>query len=118
MRQRDKKSYPQYEGTILQWKNKNLAKGKIFYVKVALMDYNIGATLVDAEDKKEKYTCYNGPQSPNISARRSGEYYDINFQYLLDCIRKKKMFDVQEVMELTGEKGLSGNMAACAFSGR
>jgi hypothetical protein len=118
MRQRDKKSYPQYEGTILQWKNNYLKKGKIFYVKVALMDYNIGATLISAEDQNQKYTCYNGPQSPNISSRRSGEYYDTSFQYLLDCIRKKKMFDVQEIMELTGEKGFACKMAACAFSGR
>jgi len=115
MRTRDKKSFPQHEGTILQYKYSRRKKGKIFYVKVAGMDYNIGYTLVDADDPTDIRTCFNGPLSPNIDDRDSKDEYDIAFGYLLECLREKKIYDVDYRRNLQGMFFSGGSMSSCAF---
>jgi len=116
MRTRDKKSFPHLEGTILQWQHKNAKNGKIVYVKIAACDYDIGFTLVNAEDPKDNFTCVNGPLSPNKKSFRGYERYDKTFQYLLDCVRNKKIYNIQEKNEIIKFNPNQGSMASCAFS--
>ena len=116
MRTRDKKSYPQHEGRILQYIYSRGKVAVIQYVKVAGMDYNIGYTLVDADDNTINKTCFNGPLSPNKRDQRPQEEYDIAFQYLLDCLRENKIYNVDDRRKLQGNEKRGGAMSACAFS--
>jgi len=120
MRQRDKKSYPQYEGTILKWHFSNSCVQKDAYVKIVGMDYDLGYTLVNADNLEENMTCINGPSSPNKDAREANaDNYDILFQYLLDCVRNKKTYDVDERRKLADQEpavSSGGAMASCVFN--
>jgi len=118
MRKREKKSFPTYTGKILRWRNPHYQSYKTFTVKIAMVDYDIGYTLVDINDPKYNFTCVNGPLSPyGLSSKNIAEY-DKKFQYLLDCVRNNKIYDVHELHKNIGykEDPINLRMASCAFS--
>ena len=114
MRNRDKKSFPHFEGRIIQWSSPRVGNGRIRYVRIIGCDYHIGYTLVNAEDSSANYTCVNGPLSPN-SSKVDLEEYEKNFQYFLDVVRGNKVYDVAEKMRILGKPIQEGSMANCAF---
>jgi len=103
------------------WQNSRYSKrNEIQFVMIGGMDYDIGYTLLNPLNPNEFFTCINGPLSPNKKGFRNIEKHDIDFKYLLDCIRNNRIYNVDERKELYAENeiniGISnGKMAACAF---
>lgn len=120
MRERDKKSYPQFSNRIIEWKNEGWNEGKICLVRVVAVDYNIGATLVNVDDPKDFFTCLNGPLSPegrhDLEDPIKLDRYDKGFEYLLSVLRSNGVYDVQAKNKLTGAIGWGFGMNSCAFS--
>ena len=124
MRTRDKKSFPHYSGKNIQWKSQFWEHGKIQNVKIAFCDYDIGYTLVNPKDSTDKFSCINGPSSPNKRNIDVLEIYEIDFQYLLDTVRKGTVYDVEELIsKYPKDKSILqdlsifvSKMAPCPFS--
>lgn len=114
-----KRSYPELEGKIIFWKNKNY-DNRHHRVKVAGIDYDIGISLVNPSDPTDHYSCYHGPESPvrkNGHDAMSLEQYDKAFQYIIGVIQRGELYDVQKVRQsfnYTGTFGGSG--LVCAFT--
>jgi len=118
MRKRDKKAFPTYTGKILKWRNPHYKSHETFTLKIAMVDYNIGYTLVDINDPTDNFTCVNGPLSPHGISSKNIEEYDKKFQYLLDCVRNNKIYDVEELYKIIDHQEKPGwhIMNFCAFS--
>ena len=106
------KDYSHLEGKIIDW---IATDGVVYKAKVAVIDYDIGLTLVVVEDvdwkmddgtieklkaNVDELTCLNGPSSPHGTTRS----YDSLFRY----------YCTNEALKASGCYWL-GPMAACAF---
>lgn len=119
-----KRSYPEFEGSIIDWYDPMTPDAGIVKVKVALMDYHIGFTLVAPDDNDDLFACYNGPDSP-LRKYQAGHiplnWYDEDFRYLLSILQGNVMFDVGDTRcyrEYQKNKGNAANLqASCAFNG-
>ena len=56
-------------------------------LKVAMIDYNIGVTIVNAEDPTEEVACLNGPMSPHKDSYDENSY-DKVFEFMLNQIEE------------------------------
>ena len=126
MRKRDKKSFPKYEGKIIEWSNPGYNDGEIVQVKIAGCDYHIGYTLINPNDSDDFYTCMNGPCSPQAKEKSDKwddaqqKRYDKQFEYLLNCIRNNKVYDVGEMYKFEGRSqgmrfGDGPTASSCSF---
>ena len=79
-----KNCYEELEGKTIVWFENS---GKEYEGYVAGCDYDIGITIVDAEDKEHNLTCLNGPYSPNKEGY-DPEWYDEFFLTTVDMIIK------------------------------
>lgn len=121
-----KRSYPELEGKIVNWRSHNYREGEIFKVKVVGLDYWIGMTLVDPNDPNDYYHCLNGPSSPQnkqyTGTLELDSWYDKMYnkifqEYikmikngLVDCEVIANLYDQENMM--TGVSPTSDN---CSF---
>ena len=116
-----KRSYPEFEGRIISWRNKNFRNGRIQKVLVAGVDYDIGVTFVNPKNSKDYFTCYNGPASPerkkNPKSMISIDRYNKAFKYIIDTLKNDRVYDVQEVHDAYGHTPsfFGGYLSPCAF---
>jgi hypothetical protein len=113
-----KRSYPEFEGKILKWKNKNYRGGKVCTVVVAGFDYDIGISLVNPKDPKDLFSCYHGEFSPDrkISKHISLDLYDKAFREIVKIVENNEMYDVQRVRKAMGRNKDGNGGMSCAFS--
>jgi hypothetical protein len=123
MRERDKKSYPQFEGRLIKWINSNFNEGKPIYGRVVGADYHIGVTIVNDSNPDQYLTCSNGPGSVQGKVKienvdRYMEKYDIGFQFFLNVMRSNGVYNVDEKKDTLDVKGFSqsGKMSTCSYS--
>lgn len=126
LRERDKKSYPQFEGRIIKWVHPE-DENTTHYARVAGCDYHIGVTLVEDANPNHRLSCFNGPSSADGMRKMEDvenylEKYDVNFKYFLDVMRSNGVYNVQERKENLKKAGYqvpspSGRMASCSFGG-
>ena len=119
------KDYSYLEGKIIDWVERS---GVVFKAQVAMIEYEIGLTLVIAQDyrhvvdgelamelKKDitEVTCLNGPSSPNETTLG----YDDVFKYAIQAI-KEGTYRANDAEAVAGQYSIlyrHGTMAACAF---
>ena len=115
------KDYSHLEGKEIQWIN----NGYEYTGIVVNVDYDIGVTIVNKDDKTDKLTCLNGPMSPN---KEHYEYfkktYKTDFYSTVRQIKKGlyngKIMDAIE-SKVYGERKVHPlifpSMASCAYGG-
>lgn len=115
------KDYSHLEGKIIDWVNEE--SNEKYKVNVANIEYDIGITMVVAENYTRpsgskirknitEMTCINGPNSPH----KTVENYDDLFKYCASAIEKGVYSCVESEKIVFGNiiKN-TGVMASCAF---
>ena len=92
------KSYEHLEGKIIDWRSPLYKEGKIFKVKVAGIDPDIGITLVNAEDPEDFFTCVNGPMSPQSRGKSASAFanWEEEFNQRLEAI-EAGLYDMEKL---------------------
>ena len=114
------KSYEHLEGKIIDWRSPLYKGGKIFKVKVAGIDPDIGITLVNAEDPEDFFTCVNGPMSPQGKALPPHLYmvWEEKFARRAEAI-EAGLYDVEDLYTADGRSldydGDSPDADSCSF---
>lgn len=79
---------------------KILSNGKLYNAKIIHYDYDIGVTVVNADDENDYLICMHGPSS--VAAKTSywnKDRYDKIFKYLSYIIASNKVFDDDYILE-------------------
>lgn len=88
--------------------------GDIIECVPALIDYDLGVTIINKNDYDHEVYCINGFSSKNTTS----PYYDECFKFIIKCIRKGKFKqkDLHKLADkLFGEDNWSGCHEQCAF---
>ena len=112
---REMETYEELEGKIIDWTSKDYYNGKIFKVKVAAIDPDIGLTLVNAEDENEYFSCVHGPSSKRgkIIINKNQDRYNNWNQHFAALIKmiKDGLWDVS--VDLSFDLSFDGRGHSC-----
>lgn len=93
LEEKDIRDHSELEGKVIDWKETE--RSIPVKVKVVGFDYNVGITMVNAENDKEYYACFHGPLSPLIRKRITTskdkadhkKYWNKTFESCLGMVR-------------------------------